>query len=153
MSRKCLPFLLLLSLPACSTIVSGTNQSVTVSTNPPGATCSLDRNGKHLGDISPTPGSLIVSKENRPIKVTCLKDGFDTAEAQHNAGFNAMVLGNIVFGGVIGVIVDASTGAASVYPDEIKIPLAAKPPPTPQPFAAGPPTSPVASTLTNQVGS
>ena len=114
---------LLLPLSACGTIVAGTTQTITVSTNPAGAACTLDRSGQRLGIVSPTPGSIVVDKSSKPIKVNCNKNGFDSAMVEHKADFAAITAGNLLMGGAVGVLVDAASGASSIYPSEVSIAL------------------------------
>ena len=114
-------------LPACSTLTTGTDQDLTVATNPAGAACTLDRAGQRLAAVPLTPGSVKVSKSGKPIDVECIKPGFQTARLQHKSDFAGATLGNLILGGGIGLVVDMSTGASSVYPSEICVPLVADP--------------------------
>ncbi len=118
-------------LSACATLVDGSSQSVTVSTNPPGASCTLDR----VGAIPATPGSVRVDKSKNDLSVTCAKDGYQTATVAHPPSVGAATFGNIIAGGVIGVVVDAASGANYTYPDDIRIDLAANPAPVLPPVA------------------
>ncbi len=124
MHHKVLVLLPLLVLPACATLVNGSSQNVTVSTTPPGASCTLDRIGARLGAITPTPGSVRVDKSKNDLTVTCSKEGFQTATVTHSPHFSGATFGNIIAGGVIGVVVDASTGANYTYPDNVEVALA-----------------------------
>lgn len=47
-------------LSGCSTIVEGRTQKISVNTTPSGTTCNLSRSGEQIGEVSPTPGSVIV---------------------------------------------------------------------------------------------
>ena len=42
----------------CATIVEGTDQTVTIMTDPTGATCRLERDGSTIGIVNATPGSV-----------------------------------------------------------------------------------------------
>jgi hypothetical protein len=55
--------------------------------------------------------------------VTCAKPGFQTATIAQSPHFVGTTFGNIVAGGLVGVAVDAATGANYQYPDTIRIPL------------------------------
>ncbi len=112
-------------LSACATLVNGTSQTVTVSTTPPGASCTLDRMGTRIGAISSTPGSVRIDKSKNDLAVTCTKDGFQTATVAHAPSFGGATFGNIIAGGVIGVVVDAASGANYSYPDDIRVDMAA----------------------------
>ena len=106
---------------ACSTIVEGTDQTVTVTSEPEGAVCRLMREGEIVGAINPTPGSIEVDRSNDDITVKCDLDGYLTSIGVLPSEFEGMTFGNILFGGIIGVVVDASTGAASQYPESINV--------------------------------
>lgn len=114
-------------LSACATLVNGSSQNVTVSTNPPGASCTLDRVGARVGAISATPGSVRLDKSKNDLSVTCAKDGYQTATVAHPPSFSGATFGNIIAGGVIGVVVDAASGANYSYPDDIRLDLAVNP--------------------------
>ncbi len=112
-------------LSACATIVNGTSQSVTVSTTPPAATCTLDRVGARIGAVAQTPGSVRLDKSKNNLSVTCSKPGYQTATVVREPSFSSWTLGNLVAGGVIGAVVDASSGANYEYPGDIRLDLVA----------------------------
>lgn len=111
-------------LSACATIVNGTSQTVTVSTAPPGATCTVDRMGARIGAVPQTPGSLRVDKSKHDLSVTCSKFGFQTAAVTRSSSFGAMTFGNLIAGGAVGFVVDAASGASFEYPSDIRLDLA-----------------------------
>lgn len=108
---------------ACSTIVEGTDQTVTIATDPSGAACELTRHGQMIGAVNPTPGSLLVDKSSDNISVICTKEGYQNASGTLASEFEGMTFGNILFGGIIGVAVDASSGAMNEYPASVTIRL------------------------------
>ena len=114
-------------LPACATIVNGTSQTVAVSTSPPGAACTVDRAGARVGAIPQTPGSLWLEKSKNNLTVTCGKAGFQTASMTHAPSFSMMTVGNVIAGGLIGIAVDAVSGANYEYPTDIRMDLASSP--------------------------
>ena len=99
----------------CATITKGTNQTVTVDTDPSGATCTLTREAKTLAVVNPTPGSVSIGKSSVPITVVCKKVDFLDAAGTLTSQFQAMTFGNVLFGGLIGVAVDAASGATHEY--------------------------------------
>lgn len=110
-------------LGGCASIVSGTNQPVTVDT--PGclaASCKLT-NDKGTWAVT-TPGSVTVSRAYGPMTVMCTKDGVPPATATFNSTTKGMAFGNLVFGGLIGAGVDAASGAAYDYPNAMLVPMA-----------------------------
>ena len=111
-------------LTGCATIVNGSNQSVTVSTDPPGASCKLARQAETVGAIPMTPGSVQVSKSKNDVVVTCEKLGYQTAVVSKSPSFGGATFGNILLGGGVGAIVDAASGANYTYPSEIHVAMA-----------------------------
>jgi hypothetical protein len=132
--------LLALSLSGCATIIEGTGQSVAITTTPPGAACTISRQGETLGQVVSTPGSIRIDKSKNDLTVACAKPGYQTATLSQSPTFNATTFGNIVAGGVVGAVVDASTGANYEYPAQIIVQLAPAEPVAPAPYA--PPTPP-----------
>ncbi len=128
--RRFAALLSIVALPGCATMMEGTGQSVSVATTPAGATCEMDRAGTKLGMVNPTPGSLRIDKSKNDLDVTCSKPGYQQARTSTSPKFVGTTFGNIVFGGLIGVAVDAATGANYEYPSEIKVELAPAPPAT-----------------------
>ncbi len=115
----------LVALSGCATIMEGTGQSIAISTNPAGATCTVDREGTRLGQVANTPGSIHIDKSKNDLSITCTKPGYATATIAQTPKFVGTTFGNIILGGGIGAVVDASTGANYEYPAEIMVNLAA----------------------------
>ncbi len=118
--------LIAFSASGCATIVKGSSDTVTVDTRPPGAVCELKRDGQTIAIINPTPGSISVSKSKYDINVRCEKEEFEDAVGVVGSEFQAMTFGNILFGGLIGVAVDAGSGALNEYPPIVTITLVPK---------------------------
>jgi uncharacterized protein YceK len=88
----------------CATIINGTTQKVGVSSSPTGATVTIA--DKTMGE---TPLFAELSrKENHVVAIELA--GYQKAELTLTRGTSGWVWGNIVFGGLIGLIVDASAG-------------------------------------------
>ncbi|HEY1630972.1 MAG TPA: hypothetical protein VGF56_06630 [Rhizomicrobium sp.] len=112
------------ALSGCATVVNGTTQSISVSTaNVSGAQCALT-NSEGTWYVS-TPGSVVVHKTKTDIQATCKKDGYQDASTTIASKFGAMTVGNVIAGGVIGIVVDAASGANYSYPQATDIPMAA----------------------------
>jgi hypothetical protein len=126
----------LLLLPGCATIFEGTSQSVGISTDPPGADCTIDRAGSRVGQVNPTPGSIHIDKSKNDLSVSCKHTGYQTATVAQSPKFQGTTFGNILFGGLIGVAVDAASGANFEYPADVRMSLA--PDPAAVPVAAIP---------------
>ena len=105
----------------CATIVKGTDQTITLTTDPNGAVCDLERQGKMIGMIDPTPGTLEVDRDKDEILITCNLEGYEETASILTSDFTGYTLGNILLGGIIGIGVDAATGANSEYPDSVTL--------------------------------
>lgn len=116
----------LLAMTGCSTLTKGTSQTVTVNTDPPGAVCNLSRDSQTLAVVNPTPGSVSISKSSKPVSVLCTKASFIDASGTMSSEFQAMTFGNIIFGGLIGIAVDAASGATHEYPPIVTITMEPK---------------------------
>ncbi len=129
-------------LGACATIIEGSDQPLGLVTTPAGAACDLAREGKVIAQIAPTPGQVVVTKSKHDIHITCRMDGYHPQEVIAKSSFTGTTFGNILAGGLIGVAVDAASGANNEYPESINVTLTPlqRPVAPPQP-AAGTPTS------------
>lgn len=95
-------------LTSCASIFSGGHQSVRINSQPPGAAVTID--GTPSGT---TPTTATLSRKTSHRVGISLK-GFKPYEVTLEQKFNAWVLGNILIGGIIGIAIDNSTGAAYV---------------------------------------
>ncbi|GAA0579278.1 hypothetical protein GCM10009416_17100 [Craurococcus roseus] len=125
-----------LGLPACATITTGTTQNLSVASEPPGASCRLQRGGELVGMAGPAQSTVQVSKSMRDIAVECSQPGYQNASGRIPAGFQPLFLGNILLGGVVGMVVDMASGAASTYPASTTVAMGAAGP-DPSPAGAG----------------
>lgn len=112
-----------LGLTGCASIVSGTKQPVAVNTTPAGDADCVLKNDKGSWEVSHTPGSVVVHRSRKPLDVTCQEKGYKTAEVEVKSKTKKMAMGNVVFGGVVGVGVDVANGAAFQYPANIDVPM------------------------------
>lgn len=114
----------LLSAAGCATIAAGTTQSIMVDTfNAQGATCKgVDKRGREYYWAN-TPSSTTVQKGDGPMTITCEKKGFKKTVHTIDETVTGATFGNIVAGGVVGFLVDATSGAAQEYPTMVKFPL------------------------------
>jgi uncharacterized protein YceK len=106
----------------CATVISGTTQSIYIDTpKMEGAECKLtDSNGKSW-HLDSTPGNIEVSKGDGPINLTCEKEGYEKVALMLGESVTGDLWGNLLLGGGIGVVVDAASGAAQVYPNTLII--------------------------------
>jgi hypothetical protein len=112
------------TLTNCASIVSGSSQSIDFSSQPSGAKITID--GRAYGE---TPKSISlprigrVAGEAKPKKEYAVKiemEGFYPYEIKLKRELNSWTLGNLLFGGVIGILIDAGSGAMyKLTPDQI----------------------------------
>ena len=121
-SSGCLGVVALL-VSACATITQGSAQTVRLTTDPPGASCTLSRNGEVLTTVRATPATLSVFKQKGRLQLVCRKPGYFDHSMEEGSDFEDMTLGNIIFGGLVGVFVDAGSGAMYEYPSAIHVTL------------------------------
>jgi hypothetical protein len=131
------------SLGACATVTRGTEEAFTVETVPSGAVVHTS-----IGfNCDQTPCVWRI-KRNSDFTVTITKPGFKTVNTQvshttSGAGAAGMA-GNVLIGGVIGIGVDAVTGASQdLKPNPLHVVLESDTPPAPP--SAPPPPAPVAA--------
>jgi hypothetical protein len=111
--------LALLALSGCATIVTGMSQGVTVESDPSGATCSVTRGKEELAAIASTPAQVTLSKGWSDLAVDCTKEGHVASKTVVSSSFQPWTLGNILIGGVVGIVIDAGSGAITEYPKVI----------------------------------
>lgn len=108
-----------LLLVQCATIISGSKQVVSFQSNPSAATIMV--NGFEIGK-TPFETKLVRNKEHQ---VKIILDGYQPYEVTLKRKFNAWYLGNILIGGLIGIIIDPVTGAIyRLSPGEVKAEMA-----------------------------
>lgn len=99
-----------LLLPACATITRGSSQDFTVESTPSGARVSTS-NGFQCES---TPCTFRMPRKNG-FRVTVSREGYASQEVTVTSGVSgggaAGMAGNVVFGGVIGAVVDGTSGA------------------------------------------
>jgi len=88
---------------------------------PAGATCILSRDGQQIAVVNPTPGTVQIAKAAGTISVACKRIEHEDATGVLASTFQSMTFGNIIFGGIIGVAVDAASGAMNEYPPMVTI--------------------------------
>lgn len=94
----------------CASIVDGKYQTISFSTNPEGATVTL--NGQQVGK---TPVTLPVQRMSGPGILRFTKEGYKDSEVIMHSSLNTWFLGNFIFGGLLGSTTDAVTGAMHEY--------------------------------------
>jgi hypothetical protein len=64
-----------------------------------------------------TPGQVTLSKGSSALPISCTKQCYVTGASIIPSNTETMAAGNVVFGGLIGLGVDAASGAMNKYPD------------------------------------
>jgi hypothetical protein len=129
------------ALSGCATIIEGTTQPVSVSTTPEeGAACTLT-NSEGTWYLT-SPGSTTVHKTKNDMTIDCTKSGFEPGHVVAISHFGGTTAGNILLGGIVGLGVDAASGANYHYDNPITVPLGA--PTTATPAAPSAPATPPA---------
>lgn len=117
-------FIVLISvvlLNSCATIVNGTSQQVNITSTPIEAKVIID--GEELGK-TPFIADL-KRKDNHIVKIEL--EGYKTEVITLNGKTSGWFFGNCLFGGIIGMAIDAITGGMyKLQPEEIKKTLEAE---------------------------
>lgn len=98
----------------CATITRSPKETLYIDSTPPGATVVVTTKTGTLGQCV-TPCSM-EAKRKEDLTLTASLDGYITTEKYvwskvWKGGGNVAVLGNVLAGGVIGIGIDAATGA------------------------------------------
>ena len=113
-----------LVMGGCATITRGSSQTWVVESEPSGAEVKLS-----TGQTCVTPCSLNL-KRKTPFTAELIKPGFEPKTAPVASGMDGKgtlaLVGNVIFGGIIGIGVDLATGATNgLTPNPLKIDLQA----------------------------
>lgn len=118
---RLLAMALLGSLAAgCATATSDPETTTRIESDPSGATCTLE-NSKGYRNQVVTPSSVRLHRDLAPLSIACSAPGHASIREEFKMDGNAMVLGNILVGGLIGVAVDAASGASERFPERISV--------------------------------
>ncbi len=110
-----LPLVAGLIIASCATIMHGTSQDIGIMSKPTGATVIIDN--KVQGS---TPLVASLSRKSSHI-VRINLEGYESFETTITRSTSGWVWGNIVFGGLIGLAVDAITGGLyKLKPEQIE---------------------------------
>lgn len=113
-ARRSTLSLLLLTSVGCASIMHGTTQDIGISSSPTNARVSVDN-----APLGNTPVVAKLSRgDNHIVKIEL--EGYAPFEATLTKKVSGWVWGNIVFGGLIGLAVDAITGGLyNLTPEQI----------------------------------
>ncbi len=71
-----------------------------------------------------TPGVTRVQKSKEDIAIRCSKPGWQDASAVIASNFEGWTLGNVLIGGLVGITIDAASGASNRYPHAFSVAMA-----------------------------
>jgi predicted small secreted protein len=134
-------------LPACATVVRGTNQDVSIASEPPEALARLSN-----GLSCTTPCRLELDRQ-QDVTVTFTKPGYQPADAKiisrvRGSDYVLGIGGNFVAGGLLGAVVDASVGSLhSLEPTPLHVTLQPWGAAAAQPIVASNPVAPASSPI------
>jgi hypothetical protein len=106
-----------IALCSCASIVSKSSRPVTITSSPIGAKVTLSKSSGVPIQTGETPMTVTLETSNgyfskAKYQIQASKAGYETSTTQIAASLNGWYWGNIVFGGLIGMlIVDPATGA------------------------------------------
>lgn len=112
------------AISGCASITTGTTHLIYVEARHKdaeirGATCTLENSA---GKIElKTPGSGTVKRASSDLTIACERDGLPNGTVVARSRLKGALFGNIIFGGGIGAIIDASSGAAYDYAQKVVV--------------------------------
>lgn len=111
-------------LTGCASIASDSTQSVRIETQDQdgvevaGMDCKLENDkGAYSGK---TPATVLVRKSAENLSISC-ESGAGLAQAQLTSRASGGMFGNILFGGVVGAIIDHNKGTGYNYPTWVRL--------------------------------
>ncbi len=108
-------------LGACASITTGTDQSILIDSDPKQAACDVQRAGGTVAVVKATPETVRVDKSAKSIAVVCRKPGYEDGVAEIRSELQGATFGNIIAGGIIGLAIDAGTGALNKYAESVVV--------------------------------
>jgi len=125
MKRFLLAAALVTALSGCATIFNGKSQAVTISSAPEGAQVSVSNRAGQRVHAGETPVTLTLKRgagyfKSEVYTLVFTKPGFDSHELTITGSTSGWYFGNILLGGLIGMLaVDPVTGAMYSLPESV----------------------------------
>lgn len=108
----------ILIIAGCATIMHGSRQNIPVVSQPSGAVVRVNN------IVTTTPGVINLSRSNPMYILRFEKEGYEPVEIKLIRTTDGWVYGNILFGGLIGLAIDYSSGSAyKLTPDKVEVVL------------------------------
>jgi len=103
-------------LSGCATVLNGTSQPVGFQSEPSGAEIAL------VTGLTCTTPCEYSMKRGDDSRVTFTKQGYEPVSVYIQSRTGGSIAGNLIAGGIIGGVVDASNGASNhLYPDPVSV--------------------------------
>jgi hypothetical protein len=103
-----------IAVTGCATVIAGTSQDIRIVSDPPGAECRVTRDEVALAVVT-TPATVNVPRSKRDIMAICRKEGLADSTEMIPSTIHGGTVGNVIAGGIIGIAVDAASGANNEY--------------------------------------
>ena len=113
MNKILIAFSLVLStllLTNCASIVSGSQQELTIDSYPQDTDVYINGSPKGI-----TPLTIKVGRDVTKQRIEIQKEGYQSSPVNLSTKVNPWFWGNIIIGGLLGSSTDSSTGANSAY--------------------------------------
>jgi hypothetical protein len=112
-------FVASIAISGCASIVSDNASTTYIETDPEKARCEL--HGQDFKRVIETPNSINLPSKSAPMTVSCSATGYRVTTAKLDTELDGWVFGNILFGGIVGVVVDVARGAGQKFPSKVSI--------------------------------
>lgn len=114
-----------LCLTGCASIFNGQTQAVTIQSAPEGAAVTVSNRAGDKIHTGTAPVTLTLKRgagyfKSETYTIAFSKEGYATKEVAITGTMSGWYIGNILFGGLIGMLaVDPVTGAMYIFPDTV----------------------------------
>lgn len=82
-----------LAFSGCATIMYGLTQTLAVTTDPPGAECTLERKGGEIAEIASTPAEIEIARSQFDLTIRCRKQGYFDATSKLTSDLSGPIVG------------------------------------------------------------
>lgn len=113
----------LLALSGCATVAHGIVEPVTITSNAPGATCSITQNGVEIEPATSVPNTFELRRRGGNLLVTCSAPGYSTESVALVTGKDPYTVGGHMWNSMALGLVDVFSGAVHDYQDSAYVPL------------------------------
>lgn len=112
------------SATGCATIISGSTKEIGVTSHPSGAKVTVDGGSTQIT----TPGKVILKRDSNHVLLFAM-DGHESQTVSVDKKLNGWVFGNLVFGGIFGLVIDIVSGSVNdLKPDKAHVDFAPQAP-------------------------